>query len=415
VLVLAAAAASTAAPPVVERVTTAVPFPRGLAMVEERLLVLCRGRVRGPQGGVSATVDDQAGTIYAVDPTVSEPLDGPVGDRVRNNGVVLARPTEPPFRLWDRRSEPPESDRMTDRPYCTLRYHAGTDSLYVCAFSGIDKRQTRRDPVAFSKNRTDAVLRFDRRTGTWHEVERHDHAAGWEYPHHDPQTNPPPHGWLNGPDNCLPLGDGLYAVAKDNSLLVRYDLSGTIGDPYAPPPAAEVVLGAGVDVSGAGRRAFFGHSALAAHDGWLYIGYRTSSAIVRIALDAELRPQRPIVAELVARFDAFDPRTLRSADITDMDFDDDGRLYVISARPARVYRFRPGTVHDGGEVFDARDGGRRPWIDLDAIVRGGNQRFPPIKSENLLHHDGWLYVTTGDGYRTDAGTQGAVYRVRVDD
>src|SRR5687768_13471986 len=59
----------------IERVTTKVPFPRGLQLVDGELYVLARGRVRG-SGGVSAEVEDQAGTIYAVDPNVVEPATG---------------------------------------------------------------------------------------------------------------------------------------------------------------------------------------------------------------------------------------------------------------------------------------------------------------------------------------------------
>ena len=77
------------------------PYPRGLAMVDGELYVLCRGRVRGAGGGVSAAVDDQAGTIYVVDPNVTEPLvpGGSVSPRVRSNGRAYARPTSPPQEL----------------------------------------------------------------------------------------------------------------------------------------------------------------------------------------------------------------------------------------------------------------------------------------------------------------------------
>ena len=52
--------------------------------------------------------------------------------------VRIARPTAPPFVLWDRTATPPESDRATDRPYCGLRYHAASDNLFICGFSGVD-------------------------------------------------------------------------------------------------------------------------------------------------------------------------------------------------------------------------------------------------------------------------------------
>ncbi len=397
---LAAGSVRGAAVPVVERVTTVAPFPRGLAMVEGRLYVLCRGRVRGA-GGVSAEVEDQAGTIYVVDPGFSEPVHGAAGDAVLRNGEVFARPTSPPFRLWDRTSDPPWRDRETDRPYCTLRYHEPTRSFYVCAFSGIDKRRTPGDPVAFSKNLTDALLRFDRRTGRWHEVERHDIEAGGSYPHHDPRVHPPPAGWLNGPDNCLPLGEGLYAVAKDNSVLMRYDLRALRLDPEAGPPAGEVVLGDRVRVRGLGEVELLGHSALAFRDGRLYLGTRTSSVVVRLPLDREHRPVRPVAVELVARFEPFDPRSGRSANLTDMCFDEEGRLYVVSAEPARIHRFSP----DPRRAYDGRS--EAPWVDLAALVGD-----PALKSENILYDSGWLYVTAGGSYG-DVASGGTVYRVSV--
>ena len=404
-VLLAAPPARASDAPRDERVTTLAPFPRGLAIVDDELYVLCRGRVRGA-GGVTAAIDDQAGTIYRVDPNRTGPIAGPPIDAVATNGTIFARPTSPPFRLWDREADPPWADRWTDRPYCTLRYHAATDSFYICGFSGIDKALTETDRVAFSKNLTDTVLRYDRRTGRWSEVERHDIAAGGTYPHHDPRANPPPHGWLNGPNNCLPLGDRLYAVAKDNSRLVEYDLRAIAASPDALPPASRVVMEAEVQVRGLGPQRYAGQSALAYRDGFLYIGYRTSSVILRIPLDDAFAPVEPIQAELVARFDPHDPVTHASANLTDMDFDAQGRLYVISAQPARVFRFRP----DPANVFDARQGRRAPWLDLAAETGNASS-----KSENVLHHDGWLYITSGDGYDDPGAARGTVYRARIDD
>lgn len=390
----------------VERVTTKAPYPRGLVMLDGELLVLCRGRVRG-SGGVTAAIDDQAGTIYRVDPRVSEPVTATqVSAAVRNNGSVLARPTAPPFRLWDRASLPPEADRDTDRPYCTLRYDAGTKSLYICGFSGVDLQRTATDPVAFSKNLTDAVLRYDLRTERWYEVERHAQRAGGTYPHHDVRYHAPPHGWLNGPDNLLPLGRGLYAVAKDNNLLVRYDLSALATDPEAGPPPSMKVLGKEVPLASGGVATLYGHSALAYHDGWLYVGTRTSSVIFRLRLDEQFLPVQPLAAEIVARFAPYDPQTGKSANITDMGFDDQGRLYVVAAKPSRVHRFLP----DPENPYDGRSGQATPWADLAALTRN-----PAMKSENVLYHDGWIYVTAGDGYGYQKGAEGTVYRVRVTD
>ena len=397
-----------AAEPVIERVTTAVPYPRGLAIADGDLYILARGRVRGA-GGVTAAIDDRAGTLYRVRLDVSEPLGddyAAVGEAVRTNGEVVAEPTSPPFRLWDRSAAPPESDRHTDRPYCTLRYHAATQSFYLCAFSGIDMQRTKDDPIAFSKNLTDALLRYDLRTQSWHEVERHKIGAGGNYPHHDPRYNAPPHGWLNGPDNCLIIGNTLYAVAKDNNLLVAYDLSALASDPAAGPPPSRVVLGSRIRMRDGSEQELYGHSALATHGDWLYIGYRSSSVILRIKLDAKHQPVQPIVGELVATFDPYDPASGKSANLTDMCVDDKGRVYVVSAKPSRVYRFSPDPKH----VFDGRTGQQPAWADMAAATAN-----PKMKSENVLFHNGWLYITSGDGYSYQAGADGTVYRVRVTD
>jgi hypothetical protein len=385
----------------VSRVTTAVPFPRGLQMVDDKLMVLARGRVR-ESGGVSAEVNDRAGTIYSVDPDIGEPVtSGDISQAVRGNGTVLAEPTSPPFKLWDRSANPPTRDRETDRPYCSLRYDEATKSFYVCAFSGIDKPEG--TGSTFSKNTSDAILRYDLRTTKWYEVERHNLEAGGNYPQHDPHTRPPPHGWLNGPDNCLVVGQWLYGVAKDNSVLVRYDLSALREDPEAGAPPSAFVLGEKIMIWGRGVRNYQGHSMLAERDGYLYIGYRTSSVIVRIRLDKHGLPVQPIIGELVARFDPYDPKTRKSANLTDMVFDGDGDLYVISAQPARVYRFRP----NPSRVFDGRTGRSVPWADMAQLTSN-----PMMKSENVLVDDrGRVFVTSGDAYSFQYGAGGTVYRL----
>lgn len=139
---------------------------------------------------------------------------------------------------------------------------------------------------------------------------------------------------------------------------------------------------------------------------WLYIGYRTSSVILRIALDEQFLPAQPLEAKMVAYFDPYDPPTRASANITDINFDGRGRLYVVCASPARLYRFTP----DPLRPYDARDGKAQPWAHLAGLT--GN---PGMKSENALYQNGWVYVTSGDGYAYQRGAEGTVYRIRVDD
>jgi hypothetical protein len=62
------------------------------------------------------------------------------------------------------------------------------------------------------------------------------------------------------------------------------------------------------------------------------------------------------------------------------------------------------------KVFCASDGAATPWVDMAAITNN-----PKMKSENVLFHGGWLYVTSGDGYGYQAGADGTVYRVKVTD
>lgn len=384
-----------------ERVSTAAPFPRGLQLVDGKLYAICRGRVRD-YGGVSAAVDDQAGSLYAIDPDVAEEYTGgDPGLAVRANGVLVAAPTSPPFRLWDRSASPPWKDRETDRPYCGLTWHEATRSFYLCAFSGIDRDE--KTGKTFSKNLSDAILRYDMRTSKWYEVERHDSDKGGLYPHHDPRAQKPPHGWLNGPDNCLAVGSWLYAVSKDNSRLVLYDLRALGADPEAGPPPSEPILEERLDTRNAGRIEIQGHSALAVRDGWLYVGTRTSGHVVRLQLGADARPAEPRRLELVARFDPYDPQTKKSGNVTDMSFGPDGDLYLISAQPARCYRFRP----DPKRVYDAREGRAEPYVDLAALT--GN---PRMKSENLLvDAQGRVYLTSGDAYGYQAGSGGVIWRV----
>lgn len=395
-----------------ERISTAVPFPRGLALVDGELYALARGRVRGA-GGVTRAVNDRAGTLFRINTNIAEPLTPGVapGDPpppIRTNATVVAEPSAPPFYLWNRDATPPESDRLTDRPYCTLRFDPASKNLFICAFSGIDmpRRPHRR---SFSKNLTDAILRYDLRTHTWHEVERHDHMAGGTYPHHDTRYFPPPHGFLNGPDNLAIVGHWLYAVAKDNNTLARYDLQPIRKAPNAPAPPATVALRRTIQIrnpDSANRTRtlqLFGHSMLAVRDQWLYLGYRTSSVIIRLPLANDGTLAQPVVGELLARFDPYDPQTGKSANITDMRFDSHGRLYVVSAKPSRIYRFTP----DPKRVFDARNGHATPWADLAALTAN-----PHMKSENLLidAHDR-VYVTSGDGYTYQAGAAGTIYRI----
>jgi len=374
-------------------------------MVDGDLYILSRGRVRGA-GGVTAEIEDRAGTLFKVDPNLVEPVTEPeVSAEIRQNGEVFALPTDPPFKLWNRNSVPPESDRKTDRPYACLRWHEATKSFYICAFSGVDKSRTG-PGRSFSKNLTDAILRYDTRTEKWYEVERHDVEAGGIYPHHDPSYNDPPHGWINGANNLLSVGNWLYVVGKDNNLMVRYDLRPYLTDPEAGHAPSEWMLDSNVYTGNAGEVDFRGHSALGWDNGWLYIASRTSSHIIRMKMDESGEPARPYEMELVAKFDPYNRETGKSANLTDMDFDDQGRLYIVSAKPSRVYRFTP----DPSNIFDARNSQEEAWRDFSVLTNN-----PNMKSENLFVTGNKVFVTSGDGYGYQAGASGTVYRTEIAD
>jgi len=397
-----------------ERVTTAVPWPRGLVFYRGKLLVLARGRHRRA-GGPDPRVEDMAGTVFEVDPAVREPVvpGRKPSDAVLHNAVVFARPSGAPFFLWDRAADPPAADRRTDRPYCTLAVDPVSRNLFVCGFSGIDMPDG-----TFRKNPSDTIHRFDLRTRRWYPVEVH-HAGlvppeaqsraipNRYFPNDDSSGDLPPHGWLNGPDGCCVAGDYLYAVAKDNSLLVQYDLGRIRRNPEAGPPESRVVFGAHVQVRVGGRQTSLyveGHSALAAFGDWLYVGFRTTSQIVRFPLDERGDLVRPIVGELIARFDPWDPATKHSADLMDIAFNPRGELFVSTAHAGRIWKVgRP----DPSRVFDGTAGtSETPYLDLRRS--SGNLR---AKCGNITFDDsGNLYLCSGN-YDSGTNLAGVVYRV----
>jgi len=140
-----------------------------------------------------------------------------------------------------------------------------------------------------------------------------------------------------------------------------------------------------------------------AFDAWPADRKRPRPGRIRVRLGEDDLPRRPIRAELLATFEPFNRETWTSADITDMTFDDAGRLYVVCARPARVHRFTPNPA----AMYDGRTS--MPWLHLAESIGA-----PATKAENVLAHDGWLYITTGNGYEYQAGAAGTVYRVPVD-
>lgn len=411
-------------PPTVqlERVTTAVPWGRGLAMVDGELIVLSRGRHRS-DGGVSQEIVDAAGTLWRVDVSVAEPVipGQPAGEAVRANAEVFAPPVSPPFHLYAH-DRPPVEDTRMDRPYCTLAFDAESRNLFICAYAGAELE------TGFRKHATDAVFRYDLRDGTWRVVEQHDPAgtpaealgaviSNAYYPHHDPASNRPPHGWLNGPDGCTPAGKFLYVPAKDNHVVVQYDLDAIRADPAAPPPDSRPILDPRLIVSWPGgerEMELLGPSAVGAHGGYLYIGYRTSSVVVRVPLDAEgeivRRGDGRIVAELIAVFEPWDPETKRSGNLFDLTLSPGGELFVSMGTEGKVWRFRPDPARPFyGDDHSGRTTTAAPFLDLSAL-----SGKPTGCNNVLVSADGYLYVSTRNNDAGEGPWRGTVYRARIE-
>lgn len=402
-------------PVVLERITTAVPWPRGVRHIDGKLYALARG-VHRSAGGPQASIEDLGGTIFRIDPKISEPAtDGqPIGAAVRGNAEIVARPDGKIFHLWNR-VMPATEDIHTDRPYCMLVYDAPSQNFFVCGYSGIDLAKAPK----FRKNATDAVHRYDMRSGRWMRVEQHDpnvvprsalrkDVSSIYYPHHDPATNAPPHGLVNGPCGAVVAGDYLYVGAKDNTALACYDLRQIRKDPNAPPPPGHYIFEgsrghAEVQVAGMGTVQINGTCALTVHEGFLYVAFRTTSQILRFPLTADGQIKQPMVAELVAQFPRYDPvKGGGSANIYDMCFDKQGRLYVSPGYDGAIYRFRP----DPEQVFRADEKKYTPYVDLKQLVGAK-------KSGNICFDDeDNLYICCGQKVLDDSKIRGVIYRVR---
>lgn len=408
--------------PVLERVTTGVPWPRGMALADGQMIVLSRGRHRG-DGGVDQRLEDQAGTLWRVDTSVSEPVvPGQwAGEAVRRNATVFAAPTEPPFYLY-RQEVPAEEDILMGRPYCALAYDEASRNLFVCGYSGAEL------PNGFRKQATDAVYRYDLRDGSWHVVEQHNPGSvpreklraaipNNYYPHHDPELNPPPHGWANGPDGCIAVGNYLYIPAKDNHVIVQYDLDEIRRNPNAPPPSSRVVLRETMILRsprGERKMEVLGPSAVAAHGDFLYIGFRTSSVVVRVRLDETgdivREPDGMLKGDLIAAFEPWDAEKKRSGNLYDIDMSASGDLFVSMGTEGRVWRVKP----DPARPFYGNDQTDRPtttppFLDMTALVgrkTGCNNIFVDRDSD-------FLYVSTRNNDTGEGQIHGTIYRVKL--
>jgi hypothetical protein len=363
-----------------ERLDGGIPWPRGIAFVEDKFVVLARGRHRNA-GGAAADFEDFAGTLFWVDPDIYETYEpgAAPSERILGNQRVLAAPDPEIVHLYDRTLQPLE-DMLMNRPYCALAYDAVSQNLFMGAFAGVDLGEA----PGFRKNATDAIYRYDLRTGRWGVVELHrDDVVPLEarthvipnqyYPHHDPAQNPAPHGWLNGTNSMTIVGNWLYASGKDNHTLARYDLSEIRRDPNAGPPRSEYVLGERVRARVLGEEQDLllqGHSGLGSDGKWLYLGTRTNSVVVRFPVTPEGDLVQPVVGELIAEFEPWSDEDRRSADLWELEVDPKGRLLVANSRAGRVWRFTPDPMHpfDGNDRRTDPPTVNRPYIDLPALT-----------------------------------------------
>lgn len=414
--------------PRLERISSAVPWPRGIAWYDGKLIALARGAHRN-QGGPQAI--DQAGTLFEVSTEIAESVstsDTDVSNEVLANAKVFARPSDPPFKLWQPSTQPPHLDRRTDRPYATLHWDAATTSFYICAFAGVDlpRDETRKDLWPFWPNASCGVHRFDvsladpRRmtNGEWIGVEAHrfDNVPEYVnrrfeksssqipssyYPHHEVINNPPPHGLLNGPDGLFAVGKYLYCVGLDNNVLAQYDIS----TKKEFPPSRIVPV------------PFVGSSAIAAFDSHIYLADRQADGgakIIRYSIDPSsgqilddnghdfLDRSQPITEETIARMDYIPSGSKRPAHIIDIDFDSTGALYVSMATGSGKIWYIPDPSPD--DVFIASE--YWPYLDLQELSPNPRAKCADI----CFDDDDNLYICSGNKDTDRNDHHGTIYR-----
>jgi len=404
-----------------QRVTTAVPWGRGMTTVDGELIVLSRGRHRG-EGGPTPKIIDHAGVLWKVDTSAAEPVvPGQwAGKAVRGNATPWVEPTSPPFHLYDFQGSP-ETDIMMTRPYCALAFDEKSRNLFVCAYAGAELS------TGFRKHATDAVFRYDLRSNKWHVVEKHNPdvvprdelkavISNAYYPHHDPATNPPPHGWTNGADGCAAVGEFLYVPAKDNHLIVQYELDGIRRSPDAGPPQSLPVIGSDILLRHPGGKTptqVFGPSAVASDDKHMYICYRTSSVVIRVDLDEQGDVVRnnngTVEADLIAVFEPWNADTKSSGNLYDMSMAPDGDLFVSLGKEGKIWRVTP----DPAKPFYGNDRTDRPtttapYLNMSELVgrkTGCNNIY--------ASPDGWLYVSSRSNDNGEGNIHGTIYRARI--
>ncbi|MFG0318225.1 MAG: hypothetical protein ACF8XB_13200 [Planctomycetota bacterium JB042] len=148
-------------------------------------------------------------------------------------------------------------------------------------------------------------------------------------------------------------------------------------------------------------------SVAVSRDGWLYVGYRTSSVVVRFVLDAADAVVRPPVGELIAVFEPWDPARNRSAGLVDLAFDSKGALFASCASEGRIWRIG---VPDPTRPFYGDDQGERPtsappYLDLRERIGAG-----AVGGKLLFDAEDRLHVRVDDAAAGDGEVAVGVYR-----
>lgn len=176
---------------------------------------------------------------------------------------------------------------------------------------------------------------------------------------------------------------------------MRYPIGDIRETPSSSPPVAEVFLNKDVAVDGwAGD--LLGPSGFAYKDGYLYVGYRTSSVIARFQISDSVEQ---VTGELVADFSKVEGKV----DIIDMAFDLKGFLLVSTASMGGVW----GVAPDPEQPFQPLN--RTPnAIDLRALT--GNEK---TKCSNIaVDSHGRVYICSNnhDSEQIAPSIVGTIYR-----
>jgi len=149
-----------------------------------------------------------------------------------------------------------------------------------------------------------------------------------------------------------------------------------------------------------------GPSAARVFGSHLYLGYRTSSVVLRFEIDEQGGLVEP-VGELIAVFEPWDAEKKRSANLIDLAFNSRGELFASCAKEGRIWRI--GTPDPDHPFYGDDKSGRAttapPYVDLTAVT--GSK----TGCGNLLFDDqDRMYLCCGN-YDSGSRLAGAIYRV----